>query len=143
MKIKIVQEQNHTIRGLYIKLTAWRRFELSEQYRGIEFCSNMDLLQWKAKDIQCYRLPLQQSIKYNVLYLYSKSKGEPQSWQPVQMRSSNKLVSPVLYNLLLINIFSFSESPRGFWVNGRKISPTDAWKTALQELDRWVTSERE
>lgn len=71
------------------------------------------------------------------------SRGEPHSWQPVQMRSVTKLVSPALDSLLLMNIFSFSDSPRVVVVNGRKISPTDAVNTALHESVKRDTSNSE
>lgn len=52
-------------------------------------------------------------------------------------------MSPIVYNLLLINIRSSSDSLKFFQVIGRNISPTDAKKVALQESVISNTSERE
>lgn len=40
------QKQIHTIKGLYMKLILWRRFELSK-HSGAAFCSKVCLFEWK------------------------------------------------------------------------------------------------
>lgn len=76
-------------------------------------------------------------------YPNSEFKGEPHSWQPLQMRSSVKYLSRIEHILLLRNILSSSDSGRCFQVSGRKISPIDAQKVALLESVRCNTSKRE
>jgi len=79
--------------------------------------------------------------QFNFPYPFSETKGEPHKWQPIQIKSSAKLLSLSSIVLLLTNIFSLSESSSALQVIGRKISPIDALKIALQELLRPNTSE--